>query len=250
MKKVLITGATSGFGRACALHYAERGYYCIVTGRRTERLEELTGEIESKFGKDRVEYLTHDVRDRESVFNDLSKYDDIDILVNNAGLALGLEPAYETDTDDWDTMVQTNINGLIYCTRAILPGMVKRKKGHIINIGSIAGTHPYPGANVYGATKAFVRQFSLNLRSDLQGTNIRVTNVEPGMAESEFSIVRFKGNEEAAGKVYENTKPLTPQDIAEIVYWVSSVPEHVNVNAIEVMPTCQAWGPFSISRDE
>jgi NADP-dependent 3-hydroxy acid dehydrogenase YdfG len=250
MKKVLITGATSGFGRACALYYAERGYYCIVTGRRTERLEELSQEIESKFGKGKVEYLTHDVRDRESVFNDLAKYDDLDILVNNAGLALGLEPAYETNTDDWDAMVQTNINGLIYCTRAVLPSMVKRKKGHIINIGSIAGTHPYPGANVYGATKAFVRQFSLNLRSDLQGTNIRVTNVEPGMAESEFSIVRFKGNEDAAGKVYENTKPLTPKDIAEIVYWVSSVPEHVNINAIEVMPTCQAWGPFSISRDE
>ncbi len=250
MKKVLITGGTSGFGKACALYFVERGYYCIVTGRRTERLSELKDEIDKKFGPNKIEYLTHDVRDRESVFKDFEKYDDVDILVNNAGLALGLEPAFDANTDDWDTMVQTNISGLMYCTRAILPGMVKRKKGHIINIGSIAGTYPYPGANVYGATKAFVKQFSLNLRSDLQGTNIRVTNVEPGMSESEFSIVRFKGNSKAADKVYENTKPLTPFDIAEIVYWVTSVPDHVNINAIEVMPTSQAWGPFSITRDE
>jgi 3-hydroxy acid dehydrogenase/malonic semialdehyde reductase len=173
----------------------------------------------------------------------------VDVLVNNAGLALGLEPAQAADLDDWETMVDTNIKGLMYCTRAILPGMVERKRGHVVNVGSIAGAWPYPGGNAYGATKAFVAQFSRNLRADLLGKNIRVTDVEPGLAETEFSVVRFKGDQERADKVYTGTQPLTGVDIAEIVHWVVSLPAHVNVNSVEVMPTGQAWGPLAIHRD-
>jgi len=177
------------------------------------------------------------------------EYRDIDILLNNAGLALGLEPAYAADLDEWETMVDTNIKGLLYMTRLILPGMVARKKGHIINIGSIAGSWPYPGGNAYGATKAFVQQFSRNLRADLRGTGIRVTNIEPGLAESEFSVVRFGGDHDKAAKVYEGTQPLTPADIAETVFWTASRPAHVNINSVEVMPVCQTWDNFAISRN-
>jgi len=174
----------------------------------------------------------------------------IDLLVNNAGLALGLEPAHRCDMEDWQRMVDTNIKGLLYCTRAILPGMVARDRGHIVNIGSVAGTYPYPGGNVYGATKAFVKQFSLNLRADLLGTGVRVSNVEPGLAESEFSLVRFKGDDGKAAKTYEGTQPLRPEDIADIVHWAATRPAHVNLNSIEVMPVCQATGPFAISRQQ
>jgi 3-hydroxy acid dehydrogenase/malonic semialdehyde reductase len=178
------------------------------------------------------------------------KFGNIDILLNNAGLALGLGPAHETDLDEWETMVDTNIKGLLYMTRQILPAMVARKTGHIINLGSIAGSWPYPGGNTYGATKAFVQQFSRNLRADLAGTGIRVTNIEPGLAESEFSVVRFAGDAEKAAKVYEGTQPLTPGDIAEIIYWTASRPAHVNINAVEVMPVCQSWGNFVIDRQK
>jgi len=180
----------------------------------------------------------------------MKPFQEIDVLINNAGLALGLEPAHEADLNQWETMVNTNIKGLMYCTRQILPGMVERGRGHIINIGSVAGSTSYPGGNVYGATKAFVKQFSNNLRSDLLGTPIRITNIEPGLAETEFSVVRFAGDRDRAAEVYKGTQPLAAEDIAEIVYWVTNLPQHVNINCLEVMPVCQAWGPFAIHRQE
>jgi len=244
-KTILITGATSGFGKACAEHFADQGWQLILTGRRAERLEQL----KTQLGASVRQIIPLDVRDREQVFEKLGTLTDVDVLLNNAGLALGLEPAWEVNIDDWETMVDTNIKGLMYCTRAVLPQMVKRGSGHIVNIGSTAGSWPYPGGNVYGGTKAFVQQFSRNLRADLLGNNVRVTNLAPGMAESEFSEVRFKGNVEQAAKVYQGAEALRPQDIAETVFWVVNRPAHVNINAIEVMPVDQAWGPFSIHRD-
>ncbi len=244
-KTILITGATSGFGKACAEYFASQGWQLILTGRRSERLDQLQQEL----GEAVRQIIPLDVRDREQVFEKLGALTDVDVLLNNAGLALGLEPAWEVDIDDWETMVDTNIKGLMYCTRALLPQMVKRGRGHIVNIGSTAGSWPYPGGNVYGGTKAFVQQFSRNLRADLLGNNVRVTNLAPGMAESEFSEVRFKGNIEQAAKVYQGADALLPQDIAETVFWIVNRPAHVNINAIEVMPVDQAWGPFSIHRD-
>ncbi len=170
-------------------------------------------------------------------------------MINNAGLALGLEPAHEANLRDWETMVETNILGLLRVTRQLLPGMVTRNAGHIINIGSTAGSWPYPGGNVYGATKSFVQMFSRQLLADLLGKRIRVTNIDPGLAETEFSEVRFKNNKEKAKKLYENTQPLTAGDIANIVHWVTSVPAHVNINTLEVMPVCQAWGPLQIDKE-
>jgi len=172
----------------------------------------------------------------------------VDVLVNNAGLAAGLEPAQSADLDDWDAMVDTNIKGLMYVTRAILPGMVTRNAGHIINIGSVAGSYPYEGGNVYGATKAFVAQFSRNLRTDVSGTAIRVTNIKPGNAETEFSLIRFKGNVAKAQAVYQGYQPLTAEDIAEMVFWVTHLPSHVNVNELEVMPVAQSWAGYKIHR--
>ena len=243
-----ITGATSGFGRACAEIFAEKGWNLVLSGRREERLLEL----QEKFTKVAVHTVVCDVRNREQVEamvqNLPGSHTDIDLLLNNAGLALGMKPAQDADLDDWETMVDTNIKGLMYVTRALLPGMVIRGQGHIINMGSIAGSWPYPGGNAYGATKAFVEQFSNNLRADLHGTGIRVSNVEPGLAESEFSVVRFHGDKEKADAVYEGTAPLTPEDIAEIVYWLADRPPHVNINRLEVMPVCQSWGPFAIHR--
>ena len=248
---VLITGATAGFGEACARRFAKEGWKLILAARRNERLKSLKEEL----GKETpVHIIPLDVRDQDAVITKLSHLPDtfpeIDVLVNNAGLALGLEPAHESDLSDWDTMVDTNIKGLMYCTRAVLPDMVARNQGHIVNIGSIAGDWPYPGGNVYGASKAFVKQFSRNLRTDLYGTAIRVTNIEPGMAESEFSAVRFKGDKKKASEVYAGMQPLTPVDIAEMIYWVVSLPSHVNINRLEVMPVSQTWAPFAVSRDE
>ena len=243
-KTILITGATSGFGRACAEIFSAQGWQLILTGRRRERLEALQADL-----RDSVrQVIPLDVRQRQQVFAELEGLKDVDVLLNNAGLALGLEPSWEVDIDDWDTMVDTNIKGLMYCTRALLPQMVARNRGDIVNIGSTAGSWPYPGGNVYGGTKAFVQQFSRNLRADLLGSKVRVTNVAPGMAESEFSNVRFKGDDAAADKVYAGTEPLRPEDIAEIVYWVVSRPPHVNINALEVMPVDQAWGPLAVHR--
>ncbi len=245
---ICITGATAGFGAACARRFAAAGWRLVLTGRRRERLEALRGELSGV----PVHLAAFDVRDSadcEREINGLPEgFRDIDVLVNNAGLALGLEPAWKCSPEDWEAMVDTNIKGLLHMTRLVLPGMVSRRRGHVLNLGSIAGDYPYPGGNVYGATKAFVKQFSRNLRADLHGTGVRVTNIEPGMAESEFSLVRFKGDEAKAGKVYENCQPLTPEDIAECIWWACSLPAHVNINRLEVMPTCQSWGPLPVSR--
>lgn len=246
---VFITGATSGFGESCAKLFAKKGWTLVLAARRTKRLKKLQQDLSDKTS---VHIITLDVRDRDTLRAELVKlpeaFQNIDVLINSAGLALGLGPAYEANLDEWETMVDTNIKGLMYCTHSLLPGMVKRNRGHIINIGSVAGDWAYPGGNVYGATKAFVKRFSQNLRSDLLGTQVRVTNIEPGFAESEFSIVRFKGDVKKAARVYAGMEPLTPDDIANIIYWVASLPTHVNINSIEVMPTCQTWGPFAIHR--
>jgi 3-hydroxy acid dehydrogenase/malonic semialdehyde reductase len=248
---ILITGATSGFGNACALRFAKEGWQLVVAARRHDRLNDLQKKLS---GETPVHIIVLDVRDQQSVTRKLldlpEKFSNIDVLVNNAGLALGLEPANASELSDWNIMVDTNIKGLMYCTRTVLPGMIQRNRGHIINIGSVAGDWPYPGGNVYGATKAFVKQFSRNLRADLFGTAVRVTNIEPGLAESEFSAVRFKGDIEKAAKVYQGTRPITPEDIAEMIYWVASLPPHININRLEVMPTCQTWGHFAVSRNE
>jgi len=244
---VLVTGATAGFGEATARRFAAEGHKVILAGRRADRLETLKGEL-----GDRSHALTLDVQDRGGVMAAIdglpSAFSAIDVLVNNAGLALGLDPAQSANLDDWDTMVDTNCKGLTYCTRAVLPGMKQRGRGHVINIGSVAGTYPYPGGNVYGATKAFVHQFSLNLRADLVAENIRVTCVEPGLAETEFSLVRFKGDADKAKGPYVGLTPLSGEDIAEAIYWVATLPGHVNINTLELMPTTQAFGPFSFSR--
>ncbi|MCK4641438.1 MAG: SDR family oxidoreductase [Candidatus Marinimicrobia bacterium] len=250
VKTIVISGATSGFGRSCAERFAEEGWKLILIGRRTKRLEEMWKELSVKTD---ILTITLDVQDRGKVFETFESlpvdFSKIDVLVNNAGLAMGFTPAFKADINDWDTMIDTNIKGLVYCTRALLPGMVERNAGQIINIGSISGNWPYPGGNVYGATKAFVQQFSRNLRADLHGTKIRVTNLEPGIAETEFSIVRFKGDEKRADKVYKDIQALKAGDISDIVWWIANTPEHINVNQIEVMPTCQTWGPLKIHRE-
>lgn len=249
-KTIVITGATSGFGRACAEIFAAAGWQLVLCGRRKERLLEL----EEKLGKAAVHCACFDVRrlsEVEMMVADLpEKFQEVDVLLNNAGLALGLNPAQTADLEDWEKMVDTNIKGLFYMTRLLLPGMVERKQGHVINIGSVAATWPYPGGNAYGATKAFVGQFSNNLRCDLHGTGVRVTNIEPGLAETEFSVVRFGGDKAKADSVYAGTEPLTAVDIAEIVYWSACRPAHVNINRIEVMPVCQSWNPFAIHRSD
>jgi 3-hydroxy acid dehydrogenase / malonic semialdehyde reductase len=249
-KTVFITGASAGFGTACARHFAANGWRLVLAARRGERLADLREEL----GGAAVHVVTLDVRDREAVLAAVAElppeFATVDLLINNAGLALGLEPAQRCSLDDWETMIDTNIKGLTFCTRALLPGMVERNCGHIVNIGSTAGSWPYPGGNVYGGTKAFVAQFSRNLRADLLGTKVRVTTIAPGMAESEFSIVRFTGDAEQAANVYKGTEPLTPEDIAELVFFVNALPERININSLEVMPTCQAWGPLAVHREK
>jgi len=243
---VLVTGASSGFGLAAARRFLDDGDRVIAAARRRDRVEALARE----FG-DRVLPVQLDVRDREAVMAAIGELQDpfaaIDVLVNNAGLALGLDPAPSADLDQWDQMIDTNCKGLVYVARAVLPGMVERRRGLVINLGSIAGTYPYPGGNVYGASKAFVHQFSLNLRSDLQGTGVRVTSVEPGLSETEFSLVRFSGDAGRAAQVYEGKRPLVADDIAEAIHWAASLPSHVNINVIEMMPTAQAFGPLPVS---
>jgi 3-hydroxy acid dehydrogenase/malonic semialdehyde reductase len=249
-KTILITGATAGFGQAMARRFASEGWNLVITGRRAQRLEELKAALAPA----EVHTLAFDVRDREACSQAIKTlpgaFAKIDVLVNNAGLALGLEPAQACNLDDWETMIDTNIKGLTYMTRAVLPGMVERNTGHVVNLGSVAGTYPYPGGNCYGGTKAFVNHFSKNLRADLLGTKVRVTNIEPGLCETEFSVVRFKGDKAAADKVYEGTQPITPEDIAECVFWTTNLPAHVNINSLEVMPVQQAFSPFAISRDK
>lgn len=250
-KTFFITGASAGFGAACARTFATEGNRLILTARRVDPLLKLQAELAA--GAE-VHIIPLDVRDREAVQGAIEslpeRFRNIDVLLNNAGLALGLEQAHQVDLDDWDTMVDTNIKGLMYCTRFILPGMVARNRGHIVNISSTAGAWPYAGGNVYGGTKAFVTQFSRNLRCDLHGTRVRVSCIQPGMAETEFSQVRFKGNDKQAAGVYQGTEPLTAEDIAETVRWVTNQPPHVNVNTIELMSIDQSWGPFAIHREQ
>ena len=249
-KVVLVTGASSGIGEATARRFAESGNALIIAARSKEKLLALQDELKVVCP---VYAATLDVASPESIddlFAQLPKdFQNIDVLVNNAGLALGLSPAQEADFTDWETMVNTNISGLMRVTRKVLPSMVARDTGHIINIGSTAGNWPYPGGNAYGASKAFVQSFSRGLRADLLGKHIRVTNIEPGMCETNFSRVRFKGNDAKADAVYSGTKPLSPDDVADIIFWVNATPSHVNINTLEVMPVCQAWGPLAVSRD-
>ena len=248
-KVIFITGATSGFGSAFAKKFIEKGARVVATGRRTERLEELQDTLDS----DNLYTLSLDVRDQKAVESAIlglpSAFADVDVLINNAGLALGLNLAPDASLVEWEQMVDTNIKGMMYCTHAMLPDMIRRGGGYIINIGSIAGSYPYPCGNVYGATKAFVRQFSLNLRADLLGKNIRVTNIEPGLAETEFSLVRLHGDQEKAKAIYAGIQPLSAEDIADTALFCLTCPPHVNVNTIEVMPVNQAFSPFAIYRE-
>jgi 3-hydroxy acid dehydrogenase/malonic semialdehyde reductase len=246
---VLVTGATAGFGAAIARRFATGGHRIVAVGRRAERLEALKAEL----GADLVHTVRLDIQDRAAVAAALGSlpggFAEVDVLVNNAGLALGLEPAQRASLAEWDTMIATNVTGLVHVTRALLPGMVARDRGHVVNIGSTAGRYPYPGGNVYGATKAFVRQFSLNLRADLAGTRVRVSDIEPGLVGgSEFSTIRFGGDAERAAKVYEGADPLLPEDVAEAVHWVAMLPPRVNINMLEMMPVSQSFAPLAIAR--
>lgn len=248
----LVTGATAGFGQAIAERYLAEGHKVIAAGRRQDRLEALKASLPAD-QQARLHTTILDVTDKEAVFALAAQlpaaFANVNVLVNNAGLALGLEPAHRAVLEDWEQMVDTNIKGLMYMTRAFLPGMVERGSGHVFNLSSIAGRYPYPGGNVYGGSKAFVRQFSLNLKSDLLGTPVRVTDISPGLCSgTEFSNVRFKGDDEKASKVYDGVQALTATDIAESVYWASTLPAHVNINVIEMMPACQASGPLAVHR--
>lgn len=246
---ILITGASAGFGKAMCEVFIKAGYKVIGAARRLEKLEKLQAELGENFFP-----LQMDMNNLSEINTALSKlpeaFQQIDLLINNAGLALGLEPAHQANFDDWLTMINTNIVGLTYLTRKVLPQMVERQQGHIINLGSIAGTYPYPGGNVYGATKAFVEQFSLNLRADLAGTKVRVTNVEPGLCGgTEFSNVRFKGDDRKAASVYANVHPIEPIDIANTVLWIYQQPAHVNINRIEIMPVAQSFSALNVVRE-
>jgi 3-hydroxy acid dehydrogenase/malonic semialdehyde reductase len=245
---VIVTGATSGFGEAIARRFVAQGAAVVATGRREQRLLHLQEEL-----GELLHPLVLDVRDRSAVEQAFAtlppRFTDVDLLVNNAGLSRGLEPAYEADPSEWDEMIDTNCKGLTYCTHAVLPGMIRRKRGHIVNMGSIAAEFPYPGGNVYGATKAFVQQFSLNLRADLLGSPVRVTDIEPGLCGgTEFSIVRFRGDAEKAAGVYRGVQPLTAEDVAEAVFWSTTLPVHVNINLVQMMPIQQAFGPLAVNR--
>jgi 3-hydroxy acid dehydrogenase/malonic semialdehyde reductase len=245
---VLITGASAGFGAEMARTFVSHGHRVILAARRTDRIADLAAEL-----GDAALPVTLDVTSRASIEAALAglpaDWKGIDVLINNAGLALNTVPAHEVPLEDWETMIATNCKGLVTMTRLVLPDMVARGSGLVINIGSTAGHYPYPGGNVYGATKAFVEQFTLNLRADLVGTGVRATNLAPGLSGgTEFSNVRFKGDDSAAAKVYEGTTPLSAKDIADTAYWIATLPAHVNVNSIELMPTCQGFSPFTIKR--
>src|SRR5471032_67021 len=247
---VLVTGATAGLGEAITRRFIRDGVRVIACGRRADRLQALASELGSQLIP-----MVLDVRDKVRVAEAIAALDTessrIDVLVNNAGLARGIDPAQHAMLENWEEMVDTNIKGLLYVTHSILPGMMARKRGHIINIGSIAGEWPYNGSNVYGASKAFVRQLSLNLRADLLGTPIRVTNIEPGLCSgTEFWQVRLKGDAEKAGDVYAGIEPLAAEDIADTVHWVASRPAHVNINSISLMPVCQGFSSLMVVRQD
>lgn len=243
---ILITGTTAGFGQATARHFVSNGWKVIGTGRRAERLQNLKNELGEAFHP-----AVFDITDETAMKAALEAlppaFQDIDILVNNAGLALGTAPAPETKLSDWKTMIDTNITGLVTITDYLLPKLIERK-GMIVNLSSIAATWPYPGGNVYGGTKAFLRQFSLGLRSDLHGKGVRVTSIEPGLCESEFTLVRTGGNQDAYDALYRGANAIQPEDIANTIYWVATQPPHLNFNSIEVMPVSQSWGGWQIAR--
>lgn len=245
-----ITGATSGFGRACARRFAEAGWNLVLCGRRLERLDALQAELETRCA---VHSVCLDVRETPAVQAAVAAlpepFSDVHVLVNNAGLALGTAPAQDCDLEQWHRMIDTNIKGLTTVTHALLPRLVARGRGtSIINIGSVAGHWPYPGGNVYCGSKAFVEQFSLALRSDLQGSGVRVSCLAPGLSESEFTLVRTGGDQAAYDALYAGADPIQPEDIAETVFWLTTLPPHLNVNALELMPVSQSWSPFTITR--
>lgn len=248
-RTALITGATSGFGAAAVRRFVATGWRVIATGRRTDRLQALVDEL----GADKVHAAAFDIRDQAALDAALAAlpiaFRDIDLLVNNAGLALGTAPAQQASLEDWRTMIETNVLALVTVTRRLLPQLVERK-GAIINIGSIAGSYPYPGGNTYGGTKAFVRQFSLGLRSDLHGTGVRVTDIEPGMAETEFTLVRTHGDQAASDKLYAGAQPMTAEDIAEQIFYVATLPPHLNINRLEIMPVTQSFAGFQVHRGQ
>lgn len=251
-KIVFITGATSGFGRATARRFAEAGWSLVLTGRRFERLELLKQELEAKVP---VHIASLDVRSIEAVKDVIAQlpegFRQVTCLVNNAGLALAPQPAQQTDLNDWHTMIDTNITGLVNVTHTLLPTLIATGSGaSIVNIGSVAGSWPYPGSHVYGASKAFVEQFSYNLRCDLVATGVRVTDIAPGLAETEFTLVRNKGDQAASDALYRTTTPLTAEDIAEQIFYVATLPAHININRLEIMPSRQAWAGFAIDRDK
>ncbi|MFG0416071.1 SDR family NAD(P)-dependent oxidoreductase [Pseudomonas sp. zjy_8] len=248
---IFITGATSGFGRAAARRFAEAGWSLVLSGRREERLQALRDELAAKVP---VHIATLDVRDAEAVQGMVDALPEafrkVTVLLNNAGLALAPEPAQKVALQDWHTMIDTNVTGLVNVTHAVLPLLLETGKGtSIINIGSVAGEWPYPGGHVYGATKAFVKQFGFNLRCDLVSTGVRVTDIAPGMAETEFTLVRTKGNQTASDALYSTTTPLSAEDIAEQIFYVATLPAHININRLEIMPSRQAWSSFAVDRD-
>jgi serine 3-dehydrogenase len=246
-KTAMITGATSGFGAATVRRFAKAGWRVVATGRRADRLQALIGEL----GPGTAVALPFDVRDANATQAALAglpgAFKDVDLLINNAGLALGTAPAAKADIEDWRTMIDTNVSGLVTLTHRLLATLIARK-GAIINISSVAATYPYPGGNVYGGTKAFVSQFSLGLRSDLHGTGVRVTSIEPGMAQTEFTLVRSGGNQAASDTLYQGVNPLSAEDIAETLFWVATLPPHMNINRLELMPVRQSFGPFQVDR--
>ena len=245
-KTILISGATAGFGAATARRFIAAGWRVIGTGRRADRLDALKAELGERFHG-----ATFDITDEAAMAAALSAlpadFAQIDVLLNNAGLALGTKPAPQTKLSDWKTMISTNVTGLVTLTHHLLPGLIERR-GAIVNIASVASNWPYAGGNVYGGTKAFVRQFSLGLRSDLQGTGVRVTSIEPGLCESEFTLVRNGGDKAAYDALYGGADPLQPQDIADTVFWVATLPAHVNINSLEIMPVSQSFAGFQIHR--
>ena len=245
-KTAFVTGATSGFGEAIARRLSKEGYKIVALARREDRLKKLASELGD------THIIVADIRDKEAVFKAVEslpdKFKDIEVLVNNAGLALGQEKTIDAKVEDFETMIDTNVKGLIYSTKAVLPLLYKQEKGYIFNLGSTAGSWPYPGSNVYGATKAFVKQFSLNLRNDLVGTNIRVTNIEPGLCKTEFSEVRFNGDKAKADSIYEHTNFITAEDIATILLNCLNMPQSVNINSVEVMANTQTWAELPIEK--
>jgi 3-hydroxy acid dehydrogenase / malonic semialdehyde reductase len=245
---ILVTGATAGFGAAMARRFVRDGHRVIAAARRTDRLLELHAELGAA-----VLPVTLDVTDADAVAvlpgTLPTDWREVDVLINNAGLARGLDPAHKADLADWEQMVAVNVSGMMRMTHALLPGMVERNRGHVINISSTAAIYPYPGGHVYGASKAFVTQFSLNLRADVVGTAVRVSDIEPGLVGgTEFSVNRFGGDTTRANAVYAGTVPLSANDIAEAAAWVIGLPPHMNINRMEIMPTCQAPGPLAIRR--